>query len=204
MKGDVFLNQKSMYDILRKKGYDIENPIFKIIIDFSTYYINYDLSINYISGSAKEDIVSAEAPGMHLIIEPIILPSVANALFIGMYGDFEFYLNQLCKAYQEVMDLGLDLTDIYGTGINRAVTYLKKVVGLKRITDSNEWNQLNHWNRIRNVLVHNNGVLKTSNDMKSAHFLKLEINRKYNKVYLTFDDCDKFQEVVVNFIKLCI
>lgn len=193
-----------MYDILRKNGYDRENPIFKIIIDFSTYYIKYDYSIKYISGSTEEDIESAEANGMHLIIEPIILPSVANALFIGMYGDFEFYLNQLCKAYQEVMDLRLDLTDIYGMGINRAVMYLKKVVGLKRIIDSNEWNQLNHWNRIRNILVHNNGILKTSNDMKSTQFLELGINEKYNKTYLTLGDCDKFQKVVVNFIKLCI
>jgi hypothetical protein len=151
-----------------------------------------------------EDIESATEPGMHLIIEPIILPSVSSALFIGMYGDLEFYLNSICNAHKNDKNFEIGLKDIAGNGIERAVTYLNKVVGIRNIKNSPEWNELRHWNRVRNILVHNNGVIRNKEDESSIKYLGLNINPKHNKVYLSINDCAKFDKLVVSFSRLCI
>jgi hypothetical protein len=189
---------------VQSKGYDLDSEMYAIYSEIMGTFSNYEFTYQYISGSAKEDIESATEPGMHLIIEPIILPSVSSALFIGMYGDLEFYLNLICAAHKNDLKLDIALKDIAGSGIERAATYLSKVVGIGTVKNSSEWNELKHWNRVRNILVHNNGIIRNQDDERSIAFLGLNINPKHNKVYLSITDCEKFERLVVRFTKLCI
>ena len=46
--------------------------------------------------------------------------------------------------------------------------------------------------KVRNILVHNNRVIRNGDDEKSINFLKLNINSKENRVYLLINDCEKF------------
>ena len=198
------MQQLSYIGKVASKGYGIESEMYSVYMEIMSVFTNYEYAYMYIQGSAKQDIeIAGNDPGMHLIIEPIILPSISNAVFIAMYGDLESALNNICKAHTNEKAHKIKLNDIAGNGIQRAVTYLDKVIQIT-VSDSPEWNELKHWNRIRNILVHNNGVIRDSKDETSIEFLKLSVNRKYNKVYLTINNCERFHELIIRFTSLCI
>jgi hypothetical protein len=201
---DINMDQLSFIKNVELKGFDITSEMYSIYMNIMSTFWNYEATYKYISGSAKEDIESAIEPGEHLIIEPIIIPSVSSAIFIGMYSDFEAYLNMICNAHSNNNGSAIVLKDISGSGIERAVTYLTKVVGLTNLKSTAEWNDLKHWNRVRNILVHNNRVIRNDVDEKSIKFLNLKINSKQNRVYLLVDDCEKFHDLIVRFFKLCV
>gem|GEM_PF-3230859 len=198
------MEQLSFIENLKQKGFDITSEMYSIYMEIMSTFWRYEATYNYISGSAKEDIEEASEPGDHLIIEPIILPSVSSAIFLGMYSDFEAFLNMICKAHRNNTGQAIALNDISGNGIERAATYLTKVVEIKNLKNSSEWNELKHWNRVRNILVHNNRVIRNDQDEKSINFLNLNVNRKENRVYLLVNDCKKFHDLIVRFFKLCV
>lgn len=197
------MDQLAFLDLVRSKGYDISSEMYSVYSEIMFIFTNYEFTYNYVLGSAHEDIQAAEEPGMHLLIEPIILPSVANALFIGMYGDVEASLNIICTAHANEKGARLKFKDIAGSGIVRAADYLSKVIDID-VKSTVEWNTLKHWNNVRNILVHNNGVIRNTNDEDSIRILQLKTNPKYNKVYLTIDDCDKFHLLIIDVFKKCI
>ncbi|MEK3905025.1 hypothetical protein [Paenibacillus sp. FSL R7-0179] len=198
------MKQLPFFEHVKDRGYDLSSQMYKIYLDIMGTFSNYEFAYQYISGSAKKDIEEAQEPGMHLIIEPLILPAVSNALFIGMYGDVEAYLNKICNAHKTSKNLNISLKDISGQGIERAVTYLNKVVGIEGIKSSTEWSELKKWNLIRNILVHNNGVIRDNNDVTIINSLRLGIDSEENRVSLVIDDCDRFHHLLVNFFRLCI
>lgn len=191
------------WSYIEERGYDSDSRMYEIFRDIANKFTEFEFAYNYIQGSAKEDIDSAEGNGMHLIIEPVILPPIANALFIAMYGEFEGYLNLICKEHAVVGEHRIKLKDISGSGIERAAAYLSKVVLNDKLKSSSKWNELQHWNKIRNILVHNNGLISKDGDMKSIEFLKLNVNDE-NKVQLRIKDCDDFNTLVSRLVLLCI
>ena len=198
------MQQLSYIGRVESKGYGIESEMYNVYMEIMSVFTNYEFTYNYIQNGAREDIETAgKEPGMQLIIEPIILPSISNAVFIAMYGDLESALNNICKAHTNHYAQKIKLNDIAGNGIQRATIYLDKVIQIN-VSDSKEWNELKHWNRVRNILVHNNGVIRDVKDETSIEFLKLAINTKHNKVYLTVNDCNNFHGLVVRFTSLCI
>lgn len=100
---------------------------------------------------------------------------------------FEDYLNQLCLSIQKTNELHVALTDIKGSGIERAKTYLKKVVGIQFSSASNAWNSILNAQSIRNIVAHNAGhldefrhtkhlnVVKDSNDLDAEEFARLHL-----------------------------
>lgn len=198
------MEQLSFISKVAAKGYNIQSEMYSVYIEIMNTFTNYEFTCSYIKNGAREEIETAgKEPGMHLIIEPIILPSISNAIFIAMYGDLESALNNICRAHTNHYKKRIKLNDVAGNGVQRAVTYLDKVIQID-ISNSQEWNELMHWNRVRNILVHNNGIIRDAKDEKSIEFLTLCTNRKKNKVYLTVNDCDKFHELVIRFTSLCI
>lgn len=198
------MSKTPFYEYMKQKGYDLSSPMYQTYLDFMATFGNYELACTYIAGSAKQDIEAAKEPGMHLIIEPLIIPAVSNALFIGMYGDAEAYLNKICNVHKELKNLNINLKEIAGQGIERAGTYLNKVVGIEGIKSSTEWSELKKWNIVRNILVHNNGVIRDNNDLTAIKSLELKIDSDENKVVLILKDCDRLNLLLYNFFKLCI
>ena len=49
--------------------------------------------------------------------------------------------------------------DLKGQGIARAKIFLSKVVGIKKVFDSPEWNEIQNYSKVRNILVHTSGKL---------------------------------------------
>jgi len=187
------------------KGYDFNSDMFAVYMDIASRFQVYETTYNYLYEKTKEDVEFRNKPDReHLLIEPIILPSISSALFTGIYSDFEYFLNLICNAYKSKYNYKIDLKDISGNGIKRAVTYLSKVVQVGDLKNTSEWNELEHWNRVRNIIVHNNRVFRNKEDRNSVISLNLQINEQQNRVYLTIDDCKRFLNLALNFFKLCI
>jgi predicted nucleic acid-binding protein len=88
------------------------------------------------------------------------LPSVLrSSIFVHVYSVLENILNELCLIHKNKKQLGLSLSDLRHEGIARAKIYLTKVSGSSCNEASKEWGEIVKINRIRNVLVHNAGLL---------------------------------------------
>jgi predicted nucleic acid-binding protein len=88
------------------------------------------------------------------------LPSVLrSSVLVHVYAVLENILNDLCLIHKNKKQLGLSLSDLKHEGIARAKIYLTKVSGSPCNEASKEWNEIVKINRVRNVLVHNSGVL---------------------------------------------
>ncbi|MCY8842453.1 hypothetical protein [Bacillus atrophaeus] len=199
------MDQLSFVQHAVNKGNDLSSDLFAVYMDIASRFQNYETTYKYFYEKTKEDVNSRNnSKGEHLLIEPIIIPSVSSALFTGMYGDFEYYLNLICNAYKIKHNYKIDLKDISGNGIERAVSYLTKVVQVRDLKNTPEWSKLKHWNRIRNIIVHNNRVIRNQEDKVSIIFLNLNINEKQNRVYLLIDDCKRFLNLILNFFRICI
>ncbi|MED1122438.1 hypothetical protein [Bacillus atrophaeus] len=199
------MDQLSFVQHAVSKGNDLSSDLFAVYMDIALTFQNYETTYKYFYEKTKEDVNSRNnSKGEHLLIEPIIIPSVSSALFTGMYGDFEYYLNLICNAYKTKHNYKLDFKDISGNGIKRAVIYLTKVIQVRDLKNTSEWNELTHWNRVRNIIVHNNRAIRNKEDRDSVIFLNLNINERQNRVYLLTDDCKRFLDVTLKFFMLCI
>jgi hypothetical protein len=83
---------------------------------------------------------------------------------------FEDYLNQLCLSFEVKNTLDVALTDIKGSGIDRAKTYLKKAVGIPFPSDGDSWKIIRDAQLIRNIVAHNASHL---DEVRHATHLKV-------------------------------
>lgn len=75
----------------------------------------------------------------------------------------------------------LKLRDIHGDGIIQCQVYLKKAVGLLEQFPDNteEWNDIRRYQRLRNIIVHNDGLVPNG-------FGEKDDNNKSNRDLLAF------------------
>ena len=66
---------------------------------------------------------------------------------------------EFCKKLQELEQLSLDLNDLKDKGVTRAYAYMMKVASLKISEES--WENIVILNQLRNLFVHNNGLLES-------------------------------------------
>lgn len=86
-----------------------------------------------------------------------------GAAVISLYSFFEFELDRLCRLMNEIAPSRLQLADMAGKGIDRAVTYLHGVHGMEVQKAGPAWQEVKHIQALRNVLVHLNGRLLGKN-----------------------------------------
>ena len=85
-------------------------------------------------------------------------PSILRtSIFVMQYALLETFLSDLCQHLQRAGDLSLSLGDLRDRGVQRASTYLTKVVHVSFPNQSPEWRCILHLNRIRNLVVHSGG-----------------------------------------------
>ncbi len=106
-----------------------------------------------------------ESYGWDLHLNQSRYPSIhRSALVIAIYCYLEDRLNGLCETFSESVDSSIRLRDLNGRGIERAILYLSRVVGLE-FDDIESMSFIKSANQLRNKLVHAGGVLaKDSND----------------------------------------
>ena len=81
------------------------------------------------------------------------------ATFLAVWAAFEHCLNDLCREVALVADLKVKVSDLHGSGVRRARTYLAKVAALCDETIDNSWQEVFRLQTLRNVFAHGDGTI---------------------------------------------
>jgi hypothetical protein len=81
-----------------------------------------------------------------------------SSAVITLFAFFERELEDLCSRIQETEQYRLGVREVYGSGIERAVTYLEKVCGIDTDRGSKEWAEIRGIQLVRGALAHGGRV----------------------------------------------
>ncbi len=90
-----------------------------------------------------------------------------------VYGYFEKLLNDICNEQRAAQNFSLSLKDLHGQGIERARNYLVKVVGLKKVFSTPEWQSIKSIGVLRNCVAHRDGFVDFEPDIPKSIYSKL-------------------------------
>jgi hypothetical protein len=83
-----------------------------------------------------------------------------SSFFVTVYFYLESELTRHCYDLEKRNKEKLELSDIVGTGVQRAMTYLIKVHHIElSLGNSPEWEKIQNFSILRNCIVHNQGRL---------------------------------------------
>lgn len=117
-----------------------------------------------------EDIIDSFAWDLHL--NQSKFPALhRESLVITIFNFFEHQLNSLCKIFYESVNSNLKLNEIYGQGIERALLFLSKVAKIDFSSFGSELPEIKNINLLRNIIVHNGGMLPEDPDSKINKFI---------------------------------
>jgi hypothetical protein len=95
------------------------------------------------------------------------------AQLLVVYGYFEKLLNDFCEEQRSAQTLKLSLKDLYGQGVERARSYVVKVIGLDKTFSSKNWQAIKNISVLRNSVAHRDGVIDYEPDLPSSVYSKL-------------------------------
>lgn len=97
----------------------------------------------------------------------VLLPSCfRRSSFLTIYSMLEFHLTNFCTKKMDAMKFPLNYKDIYGSGVERCNTILKKIFGMDH---SENMKLLNQLTKLRNACIHNNAII--TNDKEKLNSL---------------------------------
>jgi hypothetical protein len=82
------------------------------------------------------------------------------AVLIAADTACEVFLNDICKAFQDSNAQSIHLSDLRGAGIEKARTYLKKVVLVEFPDGDPAWVKVRHLHQVRNSIIHADGIVR--------------------------------------------
>jgi hypothetical protein len=103
---------------------------------------------------------------------------------ITLYSFLEHELEELCGLFIRDEKLKVSLNDMQGTGIERAILFLEKIVGLQIKKSTANWQEVKNIQKVRNLIVHNDAKLKDPSGNPKADVIKYV----EDSVYLSGDD----------------
>lgn len=119
---------------------------------------------------SHDDIVESYSWDLHL--NQYKYPNLhRESLIITVFNFLEHQLNSLCQIFYESIDSDLKLKDINGQGVERAFLFLKKVVNVDFSHFGAELPVIKGVNLVRNIIVHNGGVLPDDANSKVNKFI---------------------------------
>jgi len=102
--------------------------------------------------------------------------ATTSALILA-HSELEISLKDICTSFGEEMKKKIRLKDIKGFGkIDQCKNYLEKVLELNFNLQTKEWEEIFLFNRLRNILVHQNGMISVAENQKiekADDFVKL-------------------------------
>lgn len=131
-----------------------------------------------------------------------------DSFFVMIYSDLESKLLQYCHDLQEKNHAVLSASDMKGNPLEQAKTYLEKYLQMKFLFVKNrEWDEIQKIRRVRNSIVHNQGVLKISNQDDLNKFEKFISESKPKPdpeniyhVTLNKEICEKSLDIIETFL----
>lgn len=96
-----------------------------------------------------------------------------TSLLLTIFNYHEDKLNELCNIFSESIDSQVRLKDLKGNGVERASSYLKKVVGIDFSSMGEEKPYIAGINQVRNQIVHNGSRLPEDHYHKVNKFISI-------------------------------
>lgn len=104
------------------------------------------------------------------------------SFIVTLFSYLESWLNNHCSIRQQVDGFEVSIHDIQGKGIQRAKTYMTKVLGSSfPFNSSHLWEEIQWHAKLRNCIVHNNGVFSTESKLKD--FIDKTENLSYQYIF---------------------
>jgi len=108
-----------------------------------------------------------------------------TSFFVTIYFHLESELTRQCRNLDKQNQEMLSLSDIVGSGIQKAMTYLLKVQHIEfSLGKSPEWEKIQNYNILRNCIVHNQGRLDENFEKSQREKLLKFIQRPNSKIQL--------------------
>ena len=152
---------------------------------------------------SHNDIVESYSWDLHL--NQYKYPNLhRESLIITIFNFLEHQLNCLCQIFYESIDSNLKLQDMNGRGIERAFLFLKKVVNIDFTHFGTELPVIKGVNLVRNIIVHNGGILSDDTNSKvnkfiaSSEYLSGAVGRDIN---IRFEFIDYFINILIAFFE---
>jgi len=128
-----------------------------------------------------------------------VTPLVFYSVVLTMVSVLEEFFNTLCRAYYIMNKYSISQKDISGQGLERAILYLDKVVGVKNIKNDANWEYVKTIRDARNIIVHNGGNVSKS-DIKKFEKFGIYVDDESNKMFFEYHDLLKMYESIIEFI----
>lgn len=126
-------------------------------------------------------------------------PLAYYSLVLILVSIIEEAFNTICRAYQLMYKYKLTVKDISGQGIERAILYLEKVVGISGIKSHGNWEYIRTLRDARNMIVHNGGNIPKSEIPKfEKHGFFIDDER--HRILFEHDDIIKMYDKTIEFI----
>lgn len=120
------------------------------------------------------------------------------SLLLTMVSLLEEAVNTLCRIYQNMKSLNKELKDIKGSGLERAVKYLKEEVNVKGFSENKNWEYITAIRDARNMVVHNGGRL--TKDFDKFDKFRIGYREEDKQLYLEYQDIVKMYDAILEFI----
>jgi len=93
-------------------------------------------------------------------------PNILNkSIYLTIYSMFENEFNKLCEWCQHAENLNLGPKDLKGRNyIGQCRSYIIKVLNVNLDNLNEQWEKIGKYQQIRNVIAHNNGIVKQGNN----------------------------------------
>ena len=82
-----------------------------------------------------------------------------ESVLITLYSFLESQMNDLCDIIADSIDSQVRYTHLKGKGVNRALNFLIRVARFDLSSLGSEWSFIEAVNQLRNLIVHNGGIL---------------------------------------------
>ena len=89
--------------------------------------------------------------------------TLMNSLFVASVALFEYRLSRICELAQRRSGNPIAITDLGRFDMDKARTYLDKL-GVQVPTGNTDWNDVKRCDRIRNRVVHEGALIKSTDD----------------------------------------
>ena len=113
-----------------------------------------------------------------------VIPMAYASILLMIISTLEEAFNRLCTSYCIKKQYPVQYKNLRGQGLDRAITYLDKVVGIKGIKQNPNWDFVKTARDARNIVVHNGGRTDDSDKLK---FEKYDFNIREEDNQLMFD-----------------
>lgn len=83
-----------------------------------------------------------------------------HSSLVNLFSFLEVSLNKLCLIVRKEKAIDLSPDDLKHQGVTRSQVYLEKVCSVDFPSGGNDWQQIIKLNRVRNLIVHEQGVIR--------------------------------------------